>query len=377
MSRNTKAQEWVSTLVKWVSRRRHASRALLMAGVTIVVATLAGGWTIGVRGSAGALHFLGFVTTSDGLPDRWLIISLLSGLALLTLGAWMSFSDWRSGRRTAERSAVIVMELRGLIDTSDRPLLNSVPRKLIGQRLDALIDVRGEVKRGAIEHALHKILDIPDLIHRLRGSREKSQVQLVVAGVLQVPFLFLAGVLLDDEGRLIPLDWHRTTGTWRALDEPDDGERFATQGFDELPAGALHVVLCVSASYRTDDTAIEASFGDLPVVSLSLPNPLPDTLWSGAKQDALAAQFVATVASLGNRGIRRVSLILAAPSSLVIRIGRAYDRRNMPEIACYQYERASTPAYPWSVLIEPSCARLAPKIPGTGDDIARRSSHCE
>ncbi|MBB5865439.1 SAVED domain-containing protein [Xanthomonas sp. 3058] len=358
MSWNTKAQEWVSTLVKWVTRRRHASRALLMAGAPIVLATLAGGWTVGVRGSAGALHFLGFVTTSDGLPRLWLIIALISGLTLLALGTWMSLSDWLSARRAAGRSAVIAMELRGLVDTSDHPLLKSVPRELIGQRLDALIDVRESVQAGAIDHALRKILGIPDLIQRLRGSRELGQVQLVVAGVLQVPLLFLAGVLLDDEGRLTPLDWHRATSAWRRLDEPDDGERFATNGIDELSAGSSHVVLSVSASYRTDHSAIQTTFGGVPVVSLSLSNPLPDTLWSGAKQDALAAQFVSTVASLGNRGVRRVSLILAAPSSLVIRIGRAYDRRNMPEIACYQYERTSAPAYPWSVLIEPAGTRI-------------------
>lgn len=358
MSWNTKAQEWGAALVKWVTRRRHASRGLLMSGAPIVIGTLAGGWTVGVRGSAGALHFLGFATTNDGLPRLWLIVALISGLTLLALGAWMSLIDWRSVRRAADRSAVVVMELRGLVDTSDHPLLQSVPRELMGQRLDALIDVRESVQAGAIEIAFRKILAIPDLIHRLRGSREPGQVHLLVAGVLQVPLLFLAGVLLDDEGRLTTLDWHRMTSNWKRLDEPDDGERFATNGIDELPAGTSHVVLSVSASYRTDHDAIQATFRDVPVVSLSLANPLPDTLWSGAKQDALAAQFVSTAASLGNRGVRRISLILAAPSSLAIRIGRAYDRRNMPEIACYQYERACAPAYPWAALIEPAAARM-------------------
>jgi hypothetical protein len=363
MTWSTNAQGWVSALVKWITRRRHASRGLLIAGASIVVATLAGGWSVGVRGSEGALHFLGFVTTSDGLPRFWLIVAFIAGLSLLALGAWMSASDWRFGRKAAERSAVVVMEFRGLVDTSDHPLLTSVPRELVGQRLDALIDVRQFAQAGAIEQAFQKILGIPDLIHRLRGSRELARVQLVVAGVLQVPLLFLAGVLLDDEGRLTPLDWHRATSRWKRLDEPDDGERFVLNGIDDLPTDTSYVVLAVSASYRTDHSAIEATFGDTRVISLSLCNPLPDTLWSDAKQDALAAQFVSTVAGLGNRGVRRVSLVLAAPSSLVIRIGRAYDRRNMPEIACYQYDRASTPAYPWAVLIEPNGARMVPTTP--------------
>lgn len=362
MSWNLKVQEWMSILVRWVTRRPHPSRLMLTAGFTMVAAIFAGGWTFGVRGSAGSLHFAGWVTTSDGLPELWLTVVLVAGLALALSGAGISLLDWRSVRKSAERSAVIVMELRGLIDTSDKPLLTSVPRELLGQRLDALIDVRELIAAGAIEHAARKIVGIPDLIRRMRGSRELAQVQVVVGGVLQVPLLFLAGVMLDDEGRVTPLDWHRVTGTWRQLEEPDDGERFEVSGIDELPEGSLHVVLAVSASYRTDACAIKTTFGEVPVVSLSLANPLPDTLWSDAKQETLAAQFTAAVASLGNRGVRRISLVLAAPSSLVVRVGRAYDRRNMPEIACYQYERASIPAYPWSVLIGHNETRILSTI---------------
>ncbi|MBH1494000.1 SAVED domain-containing protein [Stenotrophomonas maltophilia] len=354
MSWNSKLQEWGSLLVHRYARRRHPSRYLIWAGATIVVATLAGGWTFGVRGSAGAFHLAGFATTSDGLPKHWLIAVLLVGLALVLLGAGVSIFDWRSSTKAAQRSAVVVVELRGLIDTSDKPLLASVPRAIIGQRLDALIDVRVLTAAGAIEEAVRRVTGVPDLVRRLRGSRGLSDVQVVVGGVLQVPLLFLAGVLLDDEGRVVPFDWNRVAEAWMPLDQADDGERFSMSGMDALPDGSSHAVLAISASYRTDAHAIKETFGDAPVVSLSLANPLPDTLWSGAKQEALASQFTATVAALGNRGIRRVSLVLAASSTLALRIGRAYDRRNMPEIACFQYERMSKPGYPWSVLIGPS-----------------------
>lgn len=354
MSWNSKLQEWSSLLVHWITRHRHPSRLMLWAGATIAGASLASGWTFGVRGSAGPLHLAGFATTSDGLPRSLLIVVLFIGLALALAGAGVSLFDWQSSRKAADRSAVVVVELRGLIDTSDSPLLKAVPRSLIGQRLDALIDVRQLAVAGAIEQATQKIVAMPELIRRLRGSRAPADVKVVVGGVLQVPLLFLAGVMLDDEGEVLPLDWNRVTEAWKPLDEADDGERFELSGMDDLPGGTSHVVLAVSASYQTDARAIKNSFGEVPVVSLSLANPLPDTLWSRKKQEALSAQFTAAVATLGNRGIRRISLVLAASSTLALRIGRAYDRRNMPEIACYQYERASKPAYPWSVLIGPS-----------------------
>ena len=358
MSWNSKLQDWVSLLVHWVIRRRHPGRIMLGAGVTLVATSLTGGWTLGVRGSAGALHLAGFASTSDGLPKALLIVVLFLGLLLALAGVGLMLLDWRSSRKAAERGAIVVVELRGLVDTSDSSLLNSVPRGLIGQRLDALIDVRELATAGAIRQAMQKIVAVPDLIRRLRGSRPRSDVKVVVGGVLQVPLLFLAGVMLDDEGRVLPFDWDRVTEVWKSLDEPDDGERFELSGLDELPNGSRHVVLAVSASYLTDVSAIKHSFGKAPVVSLSLANPLPGSLWSGTKQDALAAQFTAAVATLGNKGVRRISLVLAASSTLSLRLGRAYDRRNMPEIACYQYERKLRPAYPWSVLIGPSDVEL-------------------
>lgn len=354
MSWNSKLQDWAALLVHWVIRRRHPGRIMVGAGVTLVVTSLTGGWTFGVRGSSGAFHLAGFASTSDGLPKALLIVVLFSGLLLAVAGVILMLLDWRSTRKAAERAAIVVVELRGLVDTSDSSLLNSVPRGLIGQRLDALIDVREQATAGAIRQAMQKIVAVPDLIRRLRGSRPRSDVKVVVGGILQVPLLFLTGVMLDDEGRVVPFDWDRVTEAWKSLDEPDDGERFEISGLDELPNGSHHVVLAVSASYLTDASAIKDSFGEVPVVSLSLANPLPGSLWSGAKQDALAAQFTAAVATLGNKGVRRISMVLAASSTLSLRLGRAYDRRNMPEIACYQYERKLKPAYPWSVLIGPS-----------------------
>lgn len=358
MSWNSKLQDWGSVLVHWITRRRNPSRFMLHAGVAMVVASLAGGWTFGVRGSAGALHLAGFASTSDGLPKSLLVVVLFFGLLLVLTGAGVLLFDWKSFRNAAERSAVVVVELRGLIDTSDSSLLKSVPRGLIGQRLDALIDVRELAVAGAIKQAMQKVAAMPDLIRRLRGSRAQSDVQVVVGGVLHVPLLFLAGVMLDDEGRILPFDWDRVAEVWRPLDGPDDGERFELSGMDELPSGTPHVVLAVSATYLTDAVAIKDSFSEAPVVSLSLANPLPGLLWSGAKQDALAAQFTAAVATLGNKGVRRISLVLAASSTLALRMGRAYDRRNMPEIACYQYDRVPKSAYSWSVLIGPSNVEL-------------------
>jgi SMODS-associated and fused to various effectors sensor domain len=32
---------------------------------------------------------------------------------------------------------------------------------------------------------------------------------------------------------------------------------------------------------------------------------------------------------------------------MVFRLGRSYDKRNLPSVAVYQFENGSMPAYPW------------------------------
>ncbi|MBP1473513.1 SAVED domain-containing protein [Frateuria sp. MAH-13] len=363
MSWNVTLQKLLTHVVHWLTRPRHRSRILLVAATTVMVAIVGGGWSFGVTGSAGALHFRGYFSTGNELPLWVVYLACAIAVMLFFAGAVMLIHDFVADVRRTRRCAVIALELRGLVDTSDRPLLQSVPRRLSGQPLDAQIDIRPEMGAGAVELAFNKLSGIPDVVRRLRGTREKRDVQLLVAGVLQVPFLFYAGVLLDDEGAVTAMDWDRKAGRWKELDSPDDGERFLSDGLDRLAPNTGKVVLAVSASYRTDTQAIAATFGTTPIVSLALPMPLPDSLWSEAKQVALAAQFLEALAELGNRGVRGIALILAAPSSLVLRLGRAYDRRNLPEIACYQYQRDVNPPYPWSVVIGPTDARLveAPK----------------
>lgn len=351
MSWNAWAQHNSTHMIRWLTRRRHVGRVLLTAGVMIMIAALGSGFSLSLTQETLEGRLIGWITTGDGLPFELTRIAFWLASALIVTGVIAMVGHIAIDLRHAQRSAVIAVELRGLIDTSDRPLLKAIPKRLPGQRLDANVDIRSDMHAGAPDRALKALEGLSDTVRRLRGQRERKDVQLVVGGVLQVPFLFYAGVVLDDEGMITPLDWDRKAGQWRVLDGVDDGARFTVTDLKTLPMGSERVVLSVSASYATDSTAIAATFGMHPLVSMALPRPLPDTLWSEAKQAALTAQFLEVLAELGNRGVRSVDLVLAASSSLAFRMGRAYDRRNLPELRCYQYQRNVQPPYPWCVEI--------------------------
>lgn len=121
------------------------------------------------------------------------------------------------------------------------------------------------------------------------------------------------------------------------------------RGIDQVPTDAPAAILTVSVSYKVDVPAVRRTFGSLPLVELDLPNGTPSCHWSEQKQQALVQAFRDTVIGLGNRRVGRIHLVLAAQSSIAFRFGQAYDRRNLPPLIVYQYERSNNPPYPWGV----------------------------
>ena len=81
---------------------------------------------------------------------------------------------------------------------------------------------------------------------------------------------------------------------------------------------------------------------------MRIEDPLVNKFWSITKQDAIAKAFIETVQHLLQCGVQRLDLIIAAPASLSIRLGMAYDRRLFPDVAVHQYEKSTASGYPWS-----------------------------
>lgn len=320
---------------------------MLLTVSSAVLIALSGGFALELKGFAGLFDTLKF-SSGDGLPGH-----LVTLVAYVACGTWLTglamvVMSYRREWHEADAQRVLVVELRGLVDTSDRPLLEAVPRTVPGRRIDCLVDVRQLLSANPpqVQEALQELGHIRRQLRQLRGDTMKANVTVVAGGVMQVSLQFYAGTLIDDEGAVY--DWERTEKCWKALSETDDQSRFTVTGLDTV-SGAPEVVLAVSASYRVALNDIAATFPDHPLVHLSRSNPVPNTLWSEANQAALTQQFLQTLAALANRGVETVHLILAAPPSLSIRFGTAYDGRNMPQLRCYQREADQNPPYPWSI----------------------------
>lgn len=283
-------------------------------------------------GSAGALSWAVFVFAG---------LIVLFGLLLIIRDI-----------RLESRKKVIVIEARGLRDWQGQSLASAVPSATIGRREQVIVDLRQGLIDGQIVSpyaAVSRLSSLPDDIARRCDGLDRSDISFVLGGLAPVPFLFLLGVIIDDESRTVFMDWDRSQHVWRSLDDADDGERFITTGLDSINPKVRRVALCVSASYDVIEADVRIVETDIPIVKLELEGRTTKSHWSEMKQQQLAQQFLDTVMSLARQGITDISLFLAAPASLTLRLGTIYDKRNLPLIEVNQYEQSDPKRFPWAV----------------------------
>ncbi|RCK29737.1 hypothetical protein TH19_22925 [Thalassospira profundimaris] len=332
--------------MEYLWRRRSTGLTLIRYGVALFVGVCGvAGWGVDTVIPTPYGEFEIAFSVNEGTPTFLVILATALAAALILLGLVLLILETRrSGKKK-----ILAIELRGLRDTEGTPLKDGIPFRFQGHRLQVLVSIRrvdGQIV--APEEALRRITQLPDLIANSQAGTDRSDIAYFAGGLAPVPFSFLMGILLDDESVITLMDWDRVRSSWRLLDGKDDQDRFGLKGFDTV-GDAEEIVLSVSVSYPTDMAGIEQAFEGLPIVSMRLNNLTVDGHWSKDKQAALADQFFGVLRELCGSSVKRVNLILAAPNSLVINLGRIYDKRNLPAITVWQYERGKTPSYPWGV----------------------------
>ena len=290
--------------------------------------------------------------TAGAVPVILAKIAMAAGMLLIAIGLIIYVHNYRADHRKQARSKIIAIELRGLRDTSGSPVTKALPENLVGRPEQLLIDIRQNITDGQLTNAnaaLERVSRLStELTSRFEGLN-RGDISIVFGGLAPVPMTFLAGILVDDEGPVTVLDWDRHNDNWRELDADDGGLRFDVSGVDDLSPGDHDAAILASVSYAVDRTGVASKIGDMPAFHLSLSTLTTDGHWTADSQREWTRQFLEMCKFLGDGGVKRIHLFLAAPSSVVFAFGRKYDTRNLPEIIVYQYQREETPPYPWGV----------------------------
>lgn len=352
------------SLIEWVFRRRSLALYVMRAGLACVALAFGASWVwdVSIPVQDGQLKLS--VDSAGGTPTLIVYGTWVVGLVLLVGGLLGEIWRREDKQKLLNRKKVIVVESRGLRDVGGSPLVEAIPESMGGHRDHVLIDIRQHIKDGEItdpEAALEDLISLPNDLKRKEAGFDRRDLTLVYGGLTPVPFTFLIGVLMDDENMVNVFDWDRHTAVWRSLEGSDDGKRFKCTGANNIPSGTPDVALAVSVSYSVRADDVWGKVGDIPLVLLNLEHGSSDCHWSKVKQQALGRQFHHTVKDLGNLGVKRIHLFLAAQNSVVFRFGQLYDKRNLPEVIVYQYLKAETPPYPWGILM-PACGVNRPVV---------------
>ena len=341
--------KFFNSFVEWLFRPRSVGLALVRSGLGMLALVFAFGFVFDFSWPLENGRIDLKLDTSNGTPQLIAYGVATVALVLIALGTFLEFQRFRR----LQRKRTIAIELRGLRDGHGIPLADAIPGRIEGNREQLLLDIR-QLDDGQItspQHAMDRILQLPSELRSRIDGADRDDITLVYGGLAAVPFTFLTGVLLDDETRLEVMDWDRVQAAWRTLEDPDDGQRFEVTGLSDLADAESTVAVAISASYDVDVMGVSTRLPSVPIIGLKLQGRSNKSHWSGAKQAALCDQFLNTLIELSGRGVGIIHLFIAAPSSLVLNLGRAYDKRNLPTVIVHQYERSQAQPYPWGIAM--------------------------
>lgn len=344
--------KFVDRGIEWVFRPRSLGLQLLKYGAAILITTLGADIVFGAEYESGDSSLNVHVGTSGGLPALAVNGAYLLGAGLIFLGVALLLRQVALDIKKERRQLLIVVEMKGLHNGPDTPAKDVIMRDFLGQRQSIVLDFRPKRSGDLVDRhlVLEKLSTLMPMIEALSAGRDSSDVFVAVGGLAAVPALFLAGVLLDDESNVTIFDWQRDLKDWQVPRGHDDGKRFHPM-VSNVNTPSPDVVLVVSCSYNIDEQDVADAFPSSPVVRLDAEEKLTDRFWSEEKQVAFVVEFRDAVQHLLNTGVKRIHLLLAAPSSLAIRMGMSYDRRLHPDLIVYQYERSLRPVYPWGLHV--------------------------
>lgn len=347
--------------ISWRFRKRSPFVNAFSVSGAILIAVF------GLGNLTGALSYRDFtfeLTQSDSIESTILTGAVVVCLIVFLLSFIAFFVQVLRDCLSGKKERIIVIEGRGLRDDDGVSLADSLNDEFPKIRLPYILDLRQRLDGKLLqpEDLIPKISAVKVNINQMRSGDARSNTLIAYGGLTAVPLTFLTGVELDDEGAITIFDWDRAAEKWRPLDDLDDGRRLSEPNLEDFPASD-NAILAVSVSYPIDTADLETSF-DLPIVRMDLDGRSSSSHWSVEKQSAIASQFFEVSKQLSARGVKHIHLILAAPNSVVFNFGRRYDKRNLPELTVYQYERSDDLKYPWGIRM-PVCSTLAAQVEKT------------
>ena len=342
----------ITKYIEWKFRVKKLGPTMFFAGIGLITLSVGTGYSLQYESQTSI--GINKIIFNSSTSEFWVQITvLILGTLFSIAGGYLWTRSTLEESSNEKKKRMVVIEQRGLRDTTDDALSDFLSKEFKGQIKEITVDIREGIIDGKViapEAALEKVKNITFSLQESCKNISSENLSIIHGGLLPVPYTFLTGLLLDDENNITSYDWDREVESWRKIEGDDDKNRFKLKLPDSLN-NAKEVVLSVSVSYKTDMDNIKLSFPNMPIIEMEMDNISTQSHWSNDKQSALAIQFLDFVKTLDTKGIKIINLVIAGQNSLIFRFGRIYDKRNLPEAVIWQYERTETPAFNWGIQL--------------------------
>src|SRR5690606_14514145 len=199
--------------IDWLFKKRSVGLSFVKLGAPLMILSVIGGVVAQLKyQSEGTVFTFDFDSTNSSAAFISTMMFFLGAL-ITAYGVFRAWQEYQEERRRWEKRLVLVIEQRGLRDTTDTPLVDFIPDSLEGRRDQLIIDIRENIKDGYItspEAALEKVRHIKRDIQSRIGRLDIQDVNICYGGLFPVPFSFLTGFTLDDNNKIFVFDWHRS-----------------------------------------------------------------------------------------------------------------------------------------------------------------------
>ncbi|MEG5333947.1 SAVED domain-containing protein [Enterobacter ludwigii] len=338
----------LSKVIDYFTRQKKPSFVLMATGLALLAGQKVINFAITGTFSWGTLSV---GTAESNVVTDYIIPAL--GVTLIIVGMVLIAINEALALRQNTKKRIILITGDGLRTTVGTGIETTAKAILKGTIHPSGINITQQIRDGVVIEPervfTRQIQPVKENLSQLFANTTPGTTQVAYGGFLPVPFTFFLGNVLDDKGDVNVFDWDRGNECWKHISDnnPDDGESFISETVRSSTSD--QTVLVLSCSYRIDISQVERSFAETGIEHLMLPTNTFNNHWSLAKQRRLSMQFAETIKSLSSQGIKRIHLILAAQSSVVLNLARRYDSRNMPELIVYQYEQSTDNPYPWGI----------------------------
>ena len=198
------------------------------------------------------------------------------------------------------------------------------------------------------EGMLRKTQSIKESIENNTCKTNPEYLKLYYAGLVQVPFAFLAGTIFDNTQAVEIYDWDRSKEKWYRIKKSSKPK---IKIDIEHPESTVkkQIAIEIAISYDIDRKNTLETVGDIPIVKIQAQTLAIDNASDIESQKYIAAEFHKILDKYSN--IDKIHIFVAAQNSMVFNLGRQVSKRVHPKILVWQYERNGDLQNPWAVSI--------------------------